>query len=75
MSDVALLDIRVGKIIKIWKHATRENLYCENVDMGNGEIRTIASGLVDFVPMEELDQSLCLVLANLKARKIESFES
>ena len=52
MSDVGLLDIRVGKIIKIWKHPDSKALYLENVDMGNGEIRNIASGLQEFVPME-----------------------
>jgi aminoacyl tRNA synthase complex-interacting multifunctional protein 1 len=39
------MDIRVGKIVKVWKHPESEKLYCEEVDMGNGEIRKIASGL------------------------------
>jgi tRNA-binding EMAP/Myf-like protein len=39
------MDIRVGQIKKVWVHPSSEKLYCEEVDIGNGEIRQIASGL------------------------------
>jgi tRNA-binding EMAP/Myf-like protein len=38
------MDIRVGKITKVWKHPDSEKLYCEEIDIG-GETRSIASGL------------------------------
>jgi len=40
-----MLDIRVGKIIEVWKNPASEKLYNEKIDLGNGEIRSIASGL------------------------------
>jgi len=45
VSDIGQMDIRVGKIVKVWKHPESEKLYCEEVELANGEIRKIASGL------------------------------
>jgi len=39
------MDIRIGKIVNVWKHPESEKLWCEEIDIGNGEIRKIASGL------------------------------
>jgi aminoacyl tRNA synthase complex-interacting multifunctional protein 1 len=39
------MDIRVGKIVEVWKHPDSTKLYCEKIDIGNGVIRQIASGL------------------------------
>jgi glutamyl-tRNA synthetase len=39
------MDIRVGKIVDVVKNPNSENLYNEKIDIGNGEIREIASGL------------------------------
>lgn len=71
----SLLDMRVGRIQRIWRHPTREHLFCEEVDMGKGEIRTIASGLVGYVPEEAMSGSLVVILANLEPRKMDDFVS
>lgn len=39
------MDFRVGRIVDVWKNPESEKLYNEKVDIGNGEIRAIASGL------------------------------
>jgi tRNA-binding EMAP/Myf-like protein len=39
------MDIRVGKIVHVEKNPNSDKLYNEKVDIGNGEIREIASGL------------------------------
>jgi hypothetical protein len=45
----------VGKILKAWKHPEADSLYVEEVDVGETEgPRTICSGLVKYVPEEEL---------------------
>ena len=69
------MDIRVGKITEVWKHPESENLYCEKVDIGNNEIRSIGSGVQKFIPIEEMKDQLVIVLCNLKARKLAGFES
>ena len=44
--DISALDIRVGKIAKLWSHPEADKLFCEEIDLG-GEmgVRTICSGL------------------------------
>lgn len=69
------MDIRVGKIVKVWKHPESDKLYCEEVDIGNGEIRKIASGLQQFVTLDRMNDSLVVVLCNLKAKKLAGYES
>merc|ERR1712166_53003 len=73
--DISQMDIRVGKIVKVWKHPDSVKLYCEEVDIGGGEIRKIASGLQDFVPLEVITDALVVVLCNLKAKKLAGYES
>lgn len=70
------LDIRVGRIVKAWKHPEAEKLWCEEIDCGEGEPRQIASGLRRFYAEEsDLTGRLVLVLANLKPRALVGFKS
>lgn len=69
------MDIRVGKIIEVWKNPNSEKLYNEKVDIGNGEIRSIASGLQKLIPLEEMKDAMCVVLCNLKAKKLADYMS
>lgn len=72
--DISALDIRVGKIIKVWNHESADKLYCEEIDLGT-ERRQIASGLRPFYTLQEMDQQLVLVLCNLKPRSLVGFSS
>ena len=72
------LDIRVGKIVKVWNHETAEKLYCEEVDLaeeGAEGPRQITSGLRAFYTLEEMQDRKVLVVCNLKAAKIQGFTS
>jgi methionine--tRNA ligase beta chain len=64
------LDIRVGKVVSIHVNEKSEKLYNEEIDIGNGEIRKIASGLKGRVDINDLKDSLVIVLANLKPRTL-----
>lgn len=48
------LDIRVGRIIKAWRHQEADSLYVEEVDVGEPEPRLICSGLVRYIPLDQL---------------------
>eukprot|EP01025_Chloroclados_australasicus_P061141 TRINITY_DN797_c0_g3_i2.p1 TRINITY_DN797_c0_g3~~TRINITY_DN797_c0_g3_i2.p1 ORF type:complete len:237 (-),score=25.50 TRINITY_DN797_c0_g3_i2:267-977(-) len=72
---VSVLDIRVGKIIDVAPHPDADSLYVETIDMGEEEPRTIVSGLVKYVPIEELKDRLVIVLANLKPRNMRGIKS
>ena len=69
------LDICVGKVISVDKHPDADSLYVEKIDVGEAEPRTVVSGLVQFVPKEELQDRLAVVLCNLKAQKMRGVES
>ena len=69
------MDIRVGKITKVWRHKDSEKLFCEEVDVGEDEPRQIASGLQPFFEEGDLQDRKVLVLCNLKARKLAGFPS
>ena len=47
-----------------------DHIYKEKVDVGEGTLRDIGSGLVGKVPIEEMKEGLVLVWVNLKPRKM-----
>lgn len=65
MPPVSVLDVRVGRIVEIEVHADANSLYVERVDVGEEEPRTIVSGLVKYVPLEDLRGRRVIVLCNL----------
>lgn len=52
--SITRLDIRVGRIIKAQKHPDADSLYVEEIDVGEPEPRTVVSGLVNYIPLEEM---------------------
>lgn len=69
------LDIRIGKIVEVSKHPDADALYVEKIDLGEEKPRTIVSGLVNFIPIEEMKDRMVVVLCNLKAAKMRGIES
>ncbi len=72
---MARVDLRVGKIVEIEKHPNADRLYIEKVDFGETELRTVVSGLVEHVPIEELQGRLCMFICNLKPATICKVQS
>lgn len=70
-----MLDIRVGRIIKAWRHAEADSLYVEEVDVGEAGPRIICSGLVKYIPIDFLQDRKVIVLANLKPRNMRGVKS
>merc|ERR1719516_370330 len=69
------LDIRIGKIVEVSRHPDAEKLYVEKIDLGEPSPRTVVSGLVDFVPEDQMLNRLVVVLCNLKPAKMRGVES
>lgn len=69
------LDIRVGKVVEVGRHPDADTLYVLKIDLGEAQPRTIISGLVKFVSIEDLDQRLVAVLCNLKPSKMRGILS
>lgn len=73
--DPSKLEIKVGEIKKCWNHPESDKLLCEEIDVGEGSVRTIASGLRAHYTAEEMVGKKVLVLANLKERPMAGFKS
>ncbi|GMH18262.1 hypothetical protein Nepgr_020103 [Nepenthes gracilis] len=71
----SLLDIRVGRVLKAWRHPDADSLYVEEVDVGEPEPRIICSGLVNYIPLDHIQGKLVIVLANLKPRNMRNIKS
>ncbi|XP_073521765.1 tyrosine--tRNA ligase, cytoplasmic [Phyllobates terribilis] len=71
----SLLDLRVGKVLTVNRHPDADTLYVETVDVGEESPRTVVSGLVKYVPSEELVGRSIVVLCNLKPQKMRGVES
>jgi len=69
------LNMKVGKIVEVSKHPDSDKLYVEKIDLGEPAPRTIVSGLVDFVPLEAMQDRMVVVLCNLKPAKMRGIES
>lgn len=46
--------MRIGRIVNVKKHPDADSLYVEEVDVGEVQHRTIVSGLVKHVPLEQV---------------------
>ncbi|KAI2668199.1 Aminoacyl tRNA synthase complex-interacting multifunctional protein 1 [Labeo rohita] len=66
--DVSRLDLRVGRIISAEKHPDADALYVEQVDVGEAAPRTVVSGLVKHIPLEQ--NRMAVLLCNLKPAKM-----
>ncbi|KAI8822661.1 tRNA synthetases class I, catalytic domain-containing protein [Fimicolochytrium jonesii] len=69
------LDIVVGKIVDVKRHPDADSLYVEQIDVGEEKPREIISGLVKFIPMEEVKGAMVLVLKNLKPISMRGIKS
>ncbi|NXU54358.1 AIMP1 protein, partial [Turnix velox] len=73
--DVSRLDLRVGCIITAEKHPDADTLYVEQVDVGEASPRTVVSGLVKHVPLDQMQNRMAILLCNLKPAKMRGVVS
>jgi methionyl-tRNA synthetase len=60
---ITRLDIRVGVIKKVEKHPDADSLYIEEIDVGEEQTRTVVSGLVNYISVDELQVTLLNLLS------------
>lgn len=75
--DFTKIELRVGKIMKVWNHETADRLYCEEIDVkdADGTRRPVVSGLRAHYSLEEMEGRLVVVVCNLKEAKMQGFIS
>ncbi|CAH1765583.1 19826_t:CDS:2 [Entrophospora sp. SA101] len=71
----SLLDLRVGHIIKAEKHPAADALYVEQIDVGEETPRTVVSGLVMHIPLDQMQNRDVILLCNLKPAAMRGIKS
>lgn len=85
----ALIDLRVGHILRAIAHPNADSLYVSTIAMGDAEgtehtqvdeetgkvVRTVCSGLNGLLPLEEMQNRKIVVVANLKPVNMRSIKS
>ncbi|KIV87295.1 hypothetical protein PV11_02850 [Exophiala sideris] len=85
----ALIDLRVGHILRAIAHPNADSLFVSTIAMGDPEgtehtqvdeqtgkvVRTVCSGLNGLVPLEEMQNRKVVVVANLKPVNMRSIKS
>lgn len=71
-----MIDLRVGFIQKAVKHPDADSLYMSTIDMGDEEgPRTVCSGLVKYIPLEDMQERYVVCVANLKPVSMRGVKS
>jgi len=73
--DIGRLDLRVGHIRSAKKHPDADSLYVEEIDVGEEKPRTVISGLVKFIPEDQMQDRMAVLLCNLKPSKMRGIMS
>ena len=75
IEDFAKVELTVGKILHCEKHPNADRLLVSKIDIGNGDVRTIVSGIASCYKPEDLIGKKVVVVSNLKAAKLKGIES
>ncbi|XP_072170774.1 aminoacyl tRNA synthase complex-interacting multifunctional protein 1-like [Diadema setosum] len=73
--DIRNLDLRIGKIVNVKKHPDADSLYVEEVELGEAQPRTVVSGLVKHIPIEQMQDRMVVLCCNLKPAKMRGILS
>ncbi|KAG5882501.1 hypothetical protein JTB14_008474 [Gonioctena quinquepunctata] len=73
--DFGRLDLRIGEVEDVQRHPDADTLYVLKINCGEQTSRTVCSGLVNYIPMEELKNRMVVLLCNLKPVKMRGITS
>jgi len=72
----SMIDLRVGHIIDVKKHPDADGLYIEQIDIGEETgPRTVVSGLVHYIPIEQMRDKYLIAVCNLKPANMRGVKS
>jgi len=74
-SDFSKVHLRVGVIIDVVRHEASDTLYVEKIDLGEEKPRQVVSGLVNFIPIDQMSNRRVVCVTNLKPRELKGVES
>lgn len=68
--DIGRLDLRIAKVEDVQKHPDADSLYVLKINCGDDKPRTVCSGLVKHIPIDDVKNKTVLLLCNLKPVKV-----
>lgn len=72
----SMIDLRIGHIVDVKKHPEADSLYIEQIDLGEETgPRTVVSGLVNYIPIEEMQDKYLVCICNLKPANMRGVKS
>ncbi|KAI6044794.1 hypothetical protein EDC04DRAFT_2639807 [Pisolithus marmoratus] len=72
----SMIDMRIGHIMDVKKHPDADSLYIEQIDLGEETgPRTVVSGLVNYIPIEEMRDKYLVAICNLKPASMRGVKS
>lgn len=75
IDDFAKVEIKAGKILDAKAHPDAKRLLIETVDLGNGDVRQIVSGIAHVYQPEDLIGKTAVIVSNLKPATLRGVES
>nr|GEW89898.1 aminoacyl tRNA synthase complex-interacting multifunctional protein 1 isoform X2 [Tanacetum cinerariifolium] len=73
--SVTLLNIQIGLIRKASKHPSADSLLVEEIDVGEGKVRQVVSGLAKYCSPDDLTNRLVALITNVKPGKLRDVVS
>lgn len=70
IDDFAKIELRAGKVLEAAVHPKADRLLVEKVDLGNGDVRQIVSGIAERYAPEDITGKTVIVVSNLKPAKL-----
>lgn len=68
--DIGRLDLRIAQVLEVQRHPDADTLYLLKINCGEEKPRTVCSGLVKHIQLEELQNRKVMLLCNLKPVKV-----
>ncbi|RLM93393.1 tRNA-aminoacylation cofactor ARC1 [Panicum miliaceum] len=73
--NISILNIQVGLIRKAWKHPSADSLLVEEIDLGDGNVRQVVSGLAKYCSPDDLTNRHIVLITNVKPGKLRDVMS
>ena len=75
IDDFKKVELRVGKVLECTDHANANKLLVLKVDLGNGDVRQIVSGIKQWYAPADLVGKNVIIVANLAPAVLRGVES
>lgn len=73
--SITILNIQVGVIRRAWKHPSADSLLVEEIDIGEGNLRQVVSGLAKYYSPDDLANRRVVLITNVKPGKLRDVMS